>query len=537
MRDHIDDTWAPLNYVPELAGSGRPKGSKTWVDDVDARRLTAYRVLHSYANNTRRFWLPDEEWAGGVENVDGMIRFSKGYASNVREYGDPALLVNTARALILGEDQSIEFPDLDDEATPGVIEEWLLEWATRERFTQKLLQGEETTVGIGDGVHVLGVNEAKRRPVHRVYDPGFYFPDTTTLVPGWVDDEFPPIVHLAWEQEDTEGVTWVVRHTWRMERLDTPRPAPWGGTQEWACLYREVHYRVDAMLDNANVYSPEISRKSGTKVVKDWTDTRVDFIPVVHVPNTPDEWGKSILLTVGQILDDIAGTDTDLSGGAQTSANSTLVTTGPTQPPALTGRPGEQLGMTEGSAAWTDTSKNLLALTGYLDKLTERLAQNSRLSQALLGQVQPNEVPSGTALSLGFHPARQLMREARTVRDEKYPLILRFAVRLAQAAGWLPAGETPRVVVALGASLPADLAEAVKTVTDLLPVHGISTATAVRILVKAGLPIEDATAEVEAIRQESYDAAVKLVEATGNAAAAAQMLGVPPVTTTGLVTE
>ncbi|MCR6649720.1 MAG: hypothetical protein NVV70_16875 [Cellulomonas sp.] len=531
MQDHIDDTWAPLNYVPDLSGSGRPTGSKSWVDDVDARRLTAYRVLHSYSNNTRRYWHPNALWAGKVENFDGMIRLNEGEASNWREYGDANLLVNTARALILGEDQSIEFPELEDGQEPGPTEQWLLDWAVRERFTQKLLQGEETTCGVGDGVYALGVNVGKKRPVLRVYDPGFYFPDTTTVVDGWVEDDFAPIVHIAWEEDDTQGVTWVVRHTWQMTPLEVPRAAPWGGdAQTWACLYRHVRYRVDAMLDNATVYSPEISRQSGTVVVQDWTDLLVDFIPVVHVPNTPDEWGKSILLSVGQILDDMQGTDTDLSGGAQTSGSPMLVTSAPVN--GLTGRPGEQLG--QATASWTDTSKNLVALTGYLEKLTERLAQNSRLSQALLGQVQPNEVPSGTALSLGFHPARQLMREARTVRDEKYPLILRFAMRLAQAAGWLPAGPTPAAVVTLGASLPADLAEAVATVKDLLPAHAISTQTAVRILVRAGLPIEDAAAEVDRIKQESYDAAVKLVEATGNAAAAAQMLGVPPVTTTGL---
>jgi len=315
-----------------------------------------------------------------------------------------------------------------------------------------------------------------------------------------------------------------VRSTWQMSRLEQTRPAPWGGVQEWACWFRKVRYRVDRMRRRASVYDQEPGEGV---VMQDWTDLGVDFVPVVHVPNTPTAtWGQSILVSVGQILDDLMGADTDLATGAQ-HASPTLVTTGTAA--ALTGLPGEQLGLPDGgSASWTDTSKNLTALTAYTTGLLDRVAINSRLAQSLLGRVQPNDVPSGYALQLGFHPARQLMREARTVRDEKFPLILRFAVRLAQVNGWLASGATPAFTVALGASLPADLPSAVETVTALLPVHGLSTATAVKILTTAGLPIDDAVAEVEAIRKERFEDAVRLFEATGNAAAAAEMLGVTP---------
>jgi hypothetical protein len=79
--------------------------------------------------------------------------------------------------------------------------------------------------------------------------------------------------------------------------------------------------------------------------------------------------------------------------------------------------------------------------------------------------------------------------------------------------------------------MPSDLPAAIDTVKDLLPVHGISTGTAVKVLVAAGLTIDDTQAEVEAIKTEWFDQAVKLVEATRNAAAAAQMLGIKPATT------
>lgn len=535
MRPHIHDTWAPLAYIPELDASqnSRPPGSHTWVDNYDARRLAAYRILAAYTDNIRRFYLPDSTWDQRVENVDGLIRVHHAEATGYREYGDPALIVDTARALILGDDQSVEFPDAEDDE-PTDLETWVKDWAAKERLTQKLLQGEANSVGLGDGVYVLGFDPEKNRPRLRVYDPGFYFPDTITHVEGWLDDDYPPIVHIAWEEE-REGVTWVRRHTWEMRKLPAPRATAWGGAPtEWACFYRVMDYRLDRLRDNATVYSPELSRDPVE--VQAWTDLLVDFIPVVHVPNTPEEWGSSVLMRVGQILDDINATDSDLATGSQTAASPTLVTTGPAVQ-GLTGAPGEHLGLDGGSAGWLDTSKNLVALTGYVTSLLDRLAVNTRLAQALLGRVQPNDVPSGYALALGFHPARQLMREARTVRDEKYPLLLKFAVRMAMAAGWLSRGEVPDMRLSLGASLPADLPTAVDTVKDLLPVHGISTATAVRVLVQAGLPIEDAEAEVAAIKTESYDAAVKLFEATGNSAAAAAMLGVDPAAVPILPTQ
>lgn len=185
MRPHIHDTWAPLAYVPELdvSENSRPPGSHTWVDNYDARRLAAYRILAAYADNIRRFYLPDHTWDSRVENVDGLIRVHRAEASQYREYGDPALIVDTARALILGDDQSVEFPDAEDDE-PTDLEKWVLDWARKERLTQKLLQGEANSVGLGDGVYVLGADPEKRRPRLRVYDPGFYFPDTVTHVDG-----------------------------------------------------------------------------------------------------------------------------------------------------------------------------------------------------------------------------------------------------------------------------------------------------------------------------------------------------------------
>lgn len=119
------------------------------------------------------------------------------------------------------------------------------------------------------------------------------------------------------------------------------------------------------------------------------------------------------------ILDDLANTDTDLAYASQ-AANPNMVYSGSRRTGVHTrrqcDRPPENA-----TAAFMDTSKNLTALTGHVDTLLGRLAVNARLAQALLGRVQPNGVPSGYALELGFAPAKNLLREMRTVRDEVPP--------------------------------------------------------------------------------------------------------------------
>lgn len=523
-QPHIHDQWAALSYIPDLAGDRtRPDGAPTWLDDFDARRLTAYQVLSAYTDNTRRYWLPASMWARPVRAREMGVTIDASSAEQQREYGDPALVVNTARSLLLGDDQTITC-----DSQP--VLDFLTEWATRERFGQKILEGEEHTITQGDGVHVLHPSGAKGRVRHRVYDPGFYFPDTRTPVDGWDDDDFPPIVHLAWEWIDNDQVTWIRRTTYRMTRLEQPRVTAWGDQAEWTCMYRVVDYPLDHL--KGTVYSPEMGNQGN--VLTDWTDLLVDFIPVVHVPNDPSTertWGRSLLLLVGQILDDLQYTDTDLAAASQTASPAFVTSGAPAGGP--TGRPGEMIGLPEGaSGGWADTSKNLTALTGYITSLIERLAQNTRLSQVLLGAISPDQVPSGYALQLGFAPAQSLVREMRAVRDEKYPLILRFVLRLSQAWGWLDSGPTPEAAVTLGAAFPSDLPGAIAAVKDLLPAHGISTLTAVNMLKAAGLPVDDAKAEVQRIRQESYEQAKDLAEATGNFAAAAEMLGVPPATIT-----
>ena len=148
MQPYLNDQYAPLAHIPELRGHEALPG-KTWIDQADRRRLTAYDVLGAYRSNTRRFHLPESVWQAGDDSDAG--------GKNVREYGDPSLLIDTTRALLLGDEQTVT---LDDTASEAFVD-WLTGWADAERLTQKLLEGEEHSIGDGDGVYVLGWSPTK----------------------------------------------------------------------------------------------------------------------------------------------------------------------------------------------------------------------------------------------------------------------------------------------------------------------------------------------------------------------------------------
>lgn len=404
----------------------------------------------------------------------------------------------------------------------------------RESVELKWLKGEEKSCGLGDVVYTLGVSDRAKRPKLSIFDPGMYFPDTEVVVPGWDDDDFPPVVHMLWEYEDADRNTWVRRITWAMVKLPQAVSAPWGGTREWTCMYTEVEWPRKGLTTKATVYSQEMGKN--TKVIVPPQDMLVDFIPVVHVPNTADVWGRSILTLTAQLLDDIQSTDSDLAVSSQT-ANPLLISDA-ASPFVLTGMPGEQANLNPGASA-EYISASLTGKIEYLDKLMERLCVNSRLGEVLLGKVSPNDVPSGYAMNLGFHSARQVMRNGRRVRSEKYPLIIKFAIRLAQAMTWLPNQETPAIEIAFGSSLPSDLELAVTMIKDLRGARTLSIEGAVQILVDAGVPIEDAQREVELIKAQDYEGLVKLVEALGSQGVTevARRLGLTPTPITVTATD
>lgn len=570
-RPFLHDQYAALSHKEYLGGGSsnvRPIGTQSWVADEDARRLAAYEILAAYMDNVVRYYLPV------IEN-DSSETWKK-----LREYGHASLLVQQARALLLGRTQEITVPDAqgvdeDDDGpaaddvekdasvtgpdikTPEpnvdreraqVFADWLDQWAQDEHLTLKLLEAEETIVGEGDGVYVLGWDTARDRPRLRVYDPGFYFPDLSeddsdddTDMYGHTaaatDDEYPRAVHIAYEFLGRDGRAKLRRYTWELlppdqalENVAAPAAMPWEDTPNpngLTCLYSDRTYDV-SRLAGQRIYNitaaPESARANRL-------DLRIDFLPVVHVPNDAAgsrHFGRSLLTRIAQILDDLADADTDLNANATLVGSTPTVTVGAGAVTPAAG-PGGVTNLPAGSSmAMLDTSKNLDALLKYVAHLFDVLSTNSRVASALLGVVNPEKVPSGYALELGFAPTVALIDEMRAVRKIKYGLLLKFAMRMAQAYKVLPAGPTPEAYIELGTFLPSDRIFAIDLVQKLLPAHAISIETAVLILRNAGLPIDDVHAEIERIQHEAFEQAIALADATGDDAVVRQRLGLPP---------
>lgn len=546
VRQFVQDTWAALNFkTGVLPRAGRPPTAPTWVDDVDARRLAAYQLLGAYRSNCASNYLPDPpsrtlRQITQADLIGGGLTEPVDYRDKTREYGHAALLVVQARSLLLGDEQTIDLPDArdlpDDAPTAertlaeraGVFRDWLEGWADQEMLRLALHGLEENAVGDGDGVLALGWDPDRRRPRLRRYDPGFYFPDLT-------DDEldWPQTVHVAWEIVDRDGVGWLRRQTWRLVDVAAYRPRyaePDEDPATRTCLYSDGRWRLDRLRDSATVYT--LPDQGAEWRVRD-EDQQVDFLPVVHVPNTPDSdghFGRSILLSVAQVLDDLSRTDTDLQSASEVTGSAPLVQSAGAQ--NLPGGPGAVWTGTD--ARYLDTSRNLDAGLKYDEHLLDVLSVNSRLAAALLGRIKPNEVPSGYALELGFAATRNLIREMRLVRDAKYGLLAKMTLRLAQQHGELPDGPTPRAGVTLGSFLPADKTATVDRLQKLLPVHGISVRTAVQELIEVGYPIDDAEAEVDRILSEWGQLAVEAVDATGDPNDGRRILGLDPVGPLGL---
>jgi hypothetical protein len=562
MRVFIHDLYAPLNHKSALGDDlGRP-GVASWVPPFDQRRLAAYRILAAYRDNVARQYLPSTLPDDAIDKY--------------REYGHAGLLVQSARAACLGDEQTLTVVGSDAEGdtaegeTPTVpvaaaALSWLQQWARKERLSLRLQEAEEDAVCLGDAVYTLGWDVEKKRPRLRIYDPGFYFPVLT----GDQDaDEFPGRHHIAWETELDDGTVELHRLTWSLgpirpltdpaaafdeipspafdpgtgrpvlrngDRVDTEgrivRDYAWNTTpSRTTCYFTHAVWRLRDVTGNLFNLDPATARYPigpDGQPQRD-IDLKLDFVPVVHVPNDAAgrrHFGRSILLMVAQVLDDLSGADTDLQESSALVGSATMVTKGGPAGDLDVG-PGSRLDLPVGAdASYLDTSRNLDALLKYKGSLEKTLSVNSRLSDALLGRVDASNAVAALAITLSFGPTENLVREMRLSRAEKYPLLLKFALRMAQAAGQLAAGATPDASIEFGPFLPADRAQAVEQVTKALAENAMSRSTAVHVLMAAGFPIEDAQSEVERIGHEDFTGASELLDALGDEQAVADYLG------------
>ena len=554
------DPWTYYEFKEALNtaghGTANTKVAPSWVPPIDLRRLASYKLIEAYYRNAARNWMKSD---APQEIVDAR-----------REYGDAKTIRDAILSSLLGDDMSFLISGAEqtktgerDEAAMAFAQK-LLEWRVDERFDQKVIECERGAVGLGDGVYALSWDAENERPKLTVYDPGFYFPD---LDPS-ANDEYPETICVAWQYEEetrTGTKMYLRRLKWTMDFIEPhdanglsvdeedpesmlfdnetvdeegqiQRQYPWN-TKPSA----RTCYFSDLTWDLQNTNSDGLfDLDEGNAIATTFrVDLQHDFLPVVHVPNTvalQEHFGVGCIAQVVQILDDLMSTDTDLQASSATTGTPPIALSGSSAPKDDDGNvksygPGTVFETGDGTATMIDTSRSLDALIKYKDSLQSRLAINSRVPESLLGKVKPNEVPSGIALTLSFTPHSQLIKEMRLVRTDKYRLLLKFIGRMYWYNGVLnfPNG-MPRVEMIFGSFLPADKQEVVSLISTLLQTKppAISLESAVRMLMEAGFPIEDAVEEIEAIERRDYEGADLLLTATGDIAVTRTYLKLGP---------
>ncbi|MFJ2774779.1 hypothetical protein [Streptomyces sp. NPDC087300] len=589
LRELITDVWSWLDYKPVMADPRRPgrnawaELTSSWVPDEDLRRLAAYRLLAAYDSNQ----------AGQVAAITGDDEAG----TERRELGDASKLVDTALGYLLGSEQTISVAGAehaDDEPTVEAamalsVQDKLRAWAEKELLPLRIQQAERTAILLGDALYSLAWEPAKGRVLLRTWDPGLYFPE-------WPEDgeqdgaEFPMRVLLAWElpEDKQRGLkarlrrityelgpiapatrgstakdgTSVREHVYaedgepvlsKGDSLDSEtgvitRTYPWasGRPTRWTCYLTDAEWELDDLkyadfLYDLPMHKATYRVRSDGEVL-DRLDLMVDFTPLVHVtnsiPSSGEHWGKPIVATVLQALDELSTTDTDSSGASATTGSPIIGLAGARLPiDRATGQPlpvkvraGTVWQLNDnGRMDVLDTSAQLAELRARVDHILDRIAANSRLTAAGLGTLDPTALPSGYALQLALGPLDSLVAAMRLARTHKYAVLLRMVQRLHQAGhaeGW-PAGESLPARLMWGPHTPTDRAAVLDEVVKGVGAGVLSVETGVRMLIDAGYPIDDAQREIERIQARAFDAAARLADATGDNAAVRAYLRLP----------
>lgn len=585
----IVDRWGALNYKRAFADpvyrrpdrEAFPGAMRTWVPEQDRRRLAAYTLFAAYGHN--QAW----EVAAIQDGTDASAR---------REFGDPAMLVAAVTSHMLGSEQTITVPGAEDaepaddtapdpEAVHAAdVQDRLRAWALSEQFALRMQQCERKAVREGDGVYTLAWDGAKQRPRLSVVDAGFYFPD----LPDNAGDsgDYPERVHFAWEIDADPLVSGskpkLRRLTYELgpigtatvSEADGPRPVrmpafdtdgvapllipgdvynpdtglisrmyPWNDAPSTVtCYLTEAEWDLDDVKANQDIhtldyrYATFLTRTDGE--VLDHFDLHLDFVPVVHVPNSIPEdghWGESSLATLMQLFDELQGTDTDSSQASATTGSPILGIVNPeakgnrrSETKRMRIQPGLMVEMGQGGNLITvDTSRQLAELRNKTAELQDRLSLNARMPAVALGTLDPTKAPSGFSIQLSYGPMDPLMDSMHLPRDPKYRLLLKFVQRL-YMAGQHPDWTGPVVEAQLtwGTYKPTDKAATLEMVRAAVKDGVMSLETGIRLLVDVGFPIDDAAEEIERIQKRQFEQARFLADATGSTEAVGDFLGI-----------
>ena len=565
--------------------------SPVWAPEEDRRRLNFYFRVASYIETKAR-----EGLAESADDPDRKTEWREyGDASVVVDRIASAVVGDNVTILVDGADDPLpNRPELEpaplrlpdpDEADPAVVsvldaefvavlavwsataaetieswasrlstvpvlqerQRWLRRWADGAQFFARVFENEtENVVPFGDGVYVLGWDPDGGRVEVNIYEPDAYFPDLNTADPG----KYPTTVRLAWgftELVDGEEVEKVRIIRYDLVPLADVEGAPVSFPYRSADAppATEVCVMTDGVWLAADLESlldpgpPEafsqvaVPGGAGETVPLDSYPTGLDFIPVVHTPNTLSSarhFGRSSIGRLGQLFDEIAMNDTEESRAARWAGRPPL---------AISGFVGtvDSVDMSPGSAIklpaggrldQVDMASNLEKLGDRGAELLKRLSVNGKVPAGLLGRVDASEVPSGLALTLSFTPFTQLVNALRMARLRKHRLLLAMVQRIAIANGDETISDDVVYPAELrfGSFMPQDLPGAADIIGRLLNANALSTTTAVLMGQAAGIPVDDVEAEVEAIHARDAETAESITMATGDPKHGAQALGI-----------
>ncbi|WP_045562749.1 hypothetical protein [Streptomyces sp. FxanaA7] len=582
VRAAVIDTWSWLNYKPLYSDTlgmpnrrAFPEAHATWVPAADERRLSAYKLLTAYDNN---------QVAELSAYLDGDS------ARERREFGDPSMFVDTITSHVLGDEQTITVPGAEqatdetstDAATAERVQTLLREWADEELLPMRLLQAERKAVGLGDGVILLYWDADKQRVRMKTFDPGFYFPVLDEDSDG---SDFPDRIHFAWElPEDkkrrlparlrriTYHLDWIrpqtangvdrtgrpVRATVMSEPTDeTPeqpllgrgdlldsggaitRMYPWSEQPSYKTVYlTDAIWELGDLKGPVDVDDLPMDKArfatNGQGEVLDHLDMLIDFLPIIHVPNTVpaagEHWGQSSLAKVLQVFDELSGSDTDSSRASATTGSPILAISGK----ALNGQqqytagPGMVLTLGDGgSITSVDTSANLAELRSHRKDLRDQAAAAARIPAVALGMGDPAQFDSGYQLELALGPLDSLISAMRLARDHADRLLPKFVQRLFQAGqhpDWIGLPVLPAKLTR-GAYTPTDKAAVLEEITKARTAGLISLETAIRRLQEIGWPVDDIEQEIKQIDSRAFEEARMLADALGNPEEVAAFLG------------
>lgn len=594
LREVVIHAWSWLNYKPVYSGTHHadgpgmpnrrafPEANAMWVPEEDQRRLAAYKLLAAYDQN-QAFELAE---AAGDQ-----------HAREKREFGDPSMFIDTVMSHVLGREQTItvhgadtdtDQPTLEEEMAAR-IQERLRDWADDEQLPMRIQQCERKSVSLGDGVYRMAWDPSRMRPTVRVHDPGFYFP----VLPEDGDaGDYPTRVHFAWElpadprrdikarlRRITYELDWIrpatasgVDETGRRAVRailpsagpdpDNPdaeipppltlgdvyhpdnggisRQYPWNDQPSYlTCYLTDATWVLEEIkgtpdVDSLPLDTATFATRSDGEVL-DHLDLLIDFVPVVHIPNTvppaEEHWGQSSLAKVLQVFDELASSDTDSAKASATTGSPLIALWGKAAGAGVDVQevtPGLMLKLGEGGGMNAlDTSKNLAELRAHVEMLESRAAKIARLPAVALGTLDPSKAPSGYAMDVSLGPLDALIASMRLARDHKYALLLKFAQRLfiaGQHPDWVGIIPLP-AKLAFGSYKPTDKQGQLTLVTQGVEAGVLSLETGLKMLTEAGFPIEDAAEEIDRIQSRQFDKARQLADATGDTELVGKFLG------------